>query len=244
MKRFEDKVCVITASATGIGLAIAEKMGLEGGKIVISSRNTKNIEAAINKLRGQNIVCEGVVCHVAKDKKKLINFAIEKFGQIDVLVNNAAVSTHFGPTLQTPEDAYDKMLDINVKSAFYLVKEALPHLKKTKGSVLFISSITAYDSIRDLGVYGMTKTALLGMTKTLAHELGGFGIRVNSIAPGIIRTKFASALLENEVATKNAFGRVGETKDVSGPAAFLCSEEAGFITGETLMVTGGVHARL
>ena len=244
MKRFQDKVCVVTASATGIGLAIAEKMGQEGGKLVISSRDPKNIEAAIKKLRAQNIVCEGIVCHVAKDRKKLIDFTIEKFGQIDVLVNNAAVSTHLGPSMETPEPAYDRMLDINVKAAFYLLKEALPHLKKTKGCVLFLSSVAAYDSSPVLGVYGMTKTALLGITKTLATELGGFGIRVNAIAPGIIRTKFAAAIAETEQASRNALGRVGETKDVSGPAAFLCSDEAGFITGETLMITGGVHARL
>ena len=244
MKRFEDKVCIVTASATGIGLAIAEKMGQEGGKVVISSRNSKNIESAVKRLRAQNIICEGIICHVAKDRKKLIDFTVEKFGKIDVLVNNAAVSTHFGPAMQTPEDAYDKMLNINVKSAFYLVKEALPHLKKTKGTVLFVSSVTAYDSIIDIGVYAMTKTAILGITKTLAHELGGFGIRVNAIAPGTIKTKFAAAIFENELATKNVLGRVGETKDVSGPAAFLCSEDAGFITGETLMITGGAHARL
>jgi dehydrogenase/reductase SDR family protein 4 len=244
MNRFQDKVCVITASATGIGLAMAEKFGLEGGKIVISSRDSKNVNAAVEKLRAQNIICEGVVCHVSKDRKKLIDFAIEKFGKIDILINNAAVSTHLGPSMETPEAAYDRMLDVNVKSCFYLVKEALPHLKKSKGVVLFISSVAAYNSLPLLGIYGMTKTALLSLTKSLSVELGSFGIRVNAVAPGIIRTKFAAAIAETEQASNNALGRVGETKDVTGPAAFLCSDEARFVTGETLMITGGVHARL
>jgi len=244
MNRFQDKVCVITASATGIGLAIAEKFGKEGGKIVISSRDIKNVTAAVEKLRSQGITCEGVVCHVIKDRKKLINFALEKFGKIDILINNAAVSTYMGPITDTPEAAYDKMLETNVKAAFYLVQEALPHLKKTKGVVLFVASIAGYNPLPLLGIYGMTKTALISLTKSISMEVGGFGVRVNAIAPGIIRTKFAGAIVETEHAKNNSLGRVGETSDVSGPAAFLCSDEAAFITGETIVIAGGVQGRL
>lgn len=244
MNRFQDKVCVITASASGIGFAIAEKFGKEGGKIVISSRDIKNVTAAVEKLRSQGITCEGVVCHVNKDRKKLINFAIEKFGKIDVLVNNAAVSTFMGPVTETPEAAYDRMLETNVKASFYLTTEALPHLKKTKGVILFVASVAGYNPLPLLGIYGMTKTALISLTKAISMEVGGFGIRVNAIAPGIIKTKFAGAIAETEHATNNSLGRIGVTSDCSGPAAFLCSDEAAFITGETLVINGGNHTRL
>jgi dehydrogenase/reductase SDR family protein 4 len=244
MKRFHGKVCLVTASASGIGLSIAKKFGDEGGKVVISSRNEENVEKAKNFLKSFNIECEGCVCHVAKDRKKLVKFVIEKYGKIDVLVNNAGVANYLGATLDTPEGLYEKILEVNVKSAFYMVQEALPYLKETRGVVLFVSSMTAYKTLPSSSVYAMSKTCLLSLTKSLSVELGNFSIRVNSIAPGIIRTKLAGPMADSFHATNNALGRIGTLDDIAGPACFLCSDEAAFITGETLLVTGGTDHRL
>lgn len=244
MKRFQDKVCVVTASASGIGLAIARRLGQEGGKVVISSRSEKHVLEAVEGLRKEGITCEGIVCHVAKDRKKLINFALEKYGGIDILVNNAAVSTNFGLTMETTEESYDKMMDINVKSPFFLLKEALPHLKKSKGKVIFVASIAGYRPINLLGVYSMTKTALISLTRTLGTELAASKVRINAIAPGIIKTKFAQGLEESEEVKNNPSGRIGYPEDCAGVVAFLCSEDADYIVGETIVVAGGNHARL
>ena len=243
MNRFQDKVCIITASATGIGYSIAERLGREGGKIVVSSRNAAHVAKAVENLRKENITCEGVVCHVSKDRKKLVAFAVEKFGGIDILVNNAAVSTHFGPSLDITDEAYDKMLDINVKSAFFLTQEALPHLKKRGGCIIFVSSIAGYSPVPVLGVYGMTKMALISLTRSLGTELAKFNVRVNGIAPAVIKTKFAEGLEESEEVKRNPSGRIGLPEDCSGAVAFLCSNGASFITGETIVIAGGAHVR-
>ena len=244
MKPFEGKVCVVTASATGIGLAIAKNLGEKGGKVVISSRNHQNVEKALLSLRSLNIDCQGCLCHVSKDREKLVKFVIEKYGKVDILVSNAGIANYLGPALDTPEGLYDRIMDVNVKSGFYLVKEFLPYLKETRGVVLFVSSMTGYLALPGSAVYAMSKTCLLGLTSTLSQELGKFGIRVNSIAPGIIRTKLSGPMAESPYATSNALGRIGTLEDISKAAGFLCSEDAGFITGETLLVTGGMHHRL
>ncbi|CAG9329066.1 unnamed protein product [Blepharisma stoltei] len=245
MKRYENKVCVITASATGIGLAIAKRMGQEGGKIVISSRNQKHIDAAVDELRKEGITAEGVVCHVGKDRQKLIDFAVEKFGGIDVLVNNAAIATAFGPTMEMSEQAYDRMFDVNVKAGFFLIKAALPWLVRSKSaSILFVSSYGGFAPSPVIGIYCVTKTALIGMTKMLGIELAGAGIRVNAIAPGVIKTKFSEPIWETDAVTRNPMGRMGTPEECSSVAAFLCSEEASYVNGETVVIAGGFHARL
>lgn len=244
MKRFQDKVCIVTASATGIGFAIARKLGQEGGKIVISSRNQKHVDSAVATLRSEGITCDGVVCHVGKDRKKLIAFTVEKFGGIDILINNAAISTHFGPSMDITENAYDRMTEINVKAPFFLLKEAFPYLKKSQGKVIFVASLAGYTPFGALGVYSMTKTALISLTKSLGAELAGHKIRVNSIAPGIIKTKFAEAISESDTVKSNPSGRIGYPEDCTGIVAFLCSNEADYITGETVVIAGGAQSRL
>lgn len=241
----EGKVCVITGSASGIGLAIAKRMGLQGAKVVISSRNQKHIEEALAHLRSEGIQAEGIVCHVAKDRKKLVEFAVEKFGGIDVLVCNAAISTHFGPTIETTEESFDKMIEVNLKATFLLIKESVPFLEKGRQpSVLIVSSIAGYNPNPLMGIYSVTKSALISLTKILGTELAGRGIRVNAIAPGIIKTKLSKVLWDSPEASNNPIGRIGYSEDCAGAALFLCSENSSFITGETIVVAGGTHARL
>ncbi|GFN92381.1 dehydrogenase/reductase sdr family member [Plakobranchus ocellatus] len=197
------KVAIVTASTEGIGFAIARRLGQDGAKVMISSRKQKNVDAAVQTLRKENLDVEGVVCHVGKneDRKKLLEETSAKFGGVDILVSNAAASTFFGPTLNTPEEAYDKMFDTNVKSSFMLCKEVVPEMvKRGSGSLLIVASIAAFNPFNMIGVYSLTKTALLGMVKVLAPELAQQNIRINGLAPGLIETKFSNALTSNEAA--------------------------------------------
>lgn len=169
---------------------------------------------------------------------------------MDILVSNAAVNPYFGPFIKTPEDAFDKTIDINIKAAFLLIKETVPYIEKRgKGSIILVSSIAGYTPNPLLGIYSVTKTALQGMTKAFSMELAASQIRVNAIAPGIIKTKFSDMLSTSpsvsEMMKANIpLGRFGEPEDCAGIVSFLASDEASFITGETIVVAGGSTSRL
>jgi len=246
------KVALVTASTEGIGFAIARRLAQDGAKVMISSRKQQNVDAALKSLREESLDVEGVTCHVGKksDRAKLLEATLSKYGGVDVLVSNAAVSTWFGSTLSTPEDSYDKMFDINVKSSFMLCKEVVPEMEKRgQGSLVLVASIAGFVPFDMIGVYSMTKTALLGMTKVLAPELARDNIRINCLAPGLIKTKFSDALTRNEDAMRHALGnipmnRLGVPDDISGAASFLASDDSKFMTGETIVIAGGQTSRL
>lgn len=293
-KRFSGKVCVITGSTQGIGFAIAERLLREGGKVVVSSRKPDNVAAAVKTL--QKIATDpgdvaGCVCHVSKEdhRKRLLETAQERFrSPIDVLVLNAASNTHFGDSLSTSLKAFDTMLETNVKSSFALAKESVPFLRTAANvarsdessstpaplfppsmfstNVLIVSSIAGYCPASPIGMYGVSKTALFGLTKALAVDFSALGVRVNCVAPGIIRTNFSTVLVDafeaandkqtkgttNEEAdlsmpkelTSSLMKRVGEPSEVAAVSAFLCSADASFITGEVVVASGGTSCRL
>lgn len=196
-KRLEGKVCIVTASTEGIGLAIAKRLGAEGGKVVVSSRKQANVDEAVKLLQDQGATVHGVACHVgnAGDRKKLFDETIKCFGGLDILVSNAAVNPEVGQVLDASEQAWDKIFDINVKSSFLLAKEAKPLLvKRGGGAVVFMSSIGGYQPFEELGAYSVSKTALFGLTKAAALDLVRENIRVNCVAPGIIETKFSASV--------------------------------------------------
>lgn len=198
LRRLEGKICVVTASTDGIGFAIAKKLGLEGAKVVVSSRKQVNVDEAVKLLKDQGIVdILGVTCHVAKesDRKKLFDETIKKFGGIDVLVSNAAVNPSVSSVLESTEEAWDKIFDVNVKASYLLAKEVKPYIvERGGGSIVFISSIGGYQPFDLLGAYSVSKTALFGLTKAAALECVRDNIRVNCVAPGVIETKFSSAV--------------------------------------------------
>ena len=246
-KRYQNKVCLVTGSTMGIGYAIAERMGLEGATLVIASRRKENLTNAENSLKSLGINFFSAVCNFnsKEDRVKLLVAIKEKYGRLDVLVCNVAANPYFGFSYDITEKEFDKIFEVNVKNTFFTIKEALPLLKTTKNSnILIISSQAGYTPFPHLGVYSMTKTVLLSMTKMLAEELAKFTMRVNCIAPGIINTKFAKAIIDSDEAKANFMKRAGLPDEISGAAAFLCSEEASYITGETLCITGGLHGRL
>ncbi|XP_043691339.1 tropinone reductase-like 3 isoform X2 [Telopea speciosissima] len=198
-KRFQGKVAIVTASTQGIGFSIAERLGLEGASVVISSRRQKNVDEAAEKLRARGIEVLGVVCHVsnAQHRKLLIDQTIQKYGRIDVVVSNAAANPSVDAILDTQESALDKLWEINVKAAILILKDAAPHLQEGS-SVVLISSIAGYQPQGSMAMYGVTKTALFGLTKALAAEMAP-NTRVNCVAPGFVPTRFADYITSNEI---------------------------------------------
>ncbi|XP_052003914.1 dehydrogenase/reductase SDR family member 4-like [Xyrauchen texanus] len=246
------KVAIVTASTEGIGLAAAEALGQRGAHVVVSSRRQTNVDKALSLLRSKNIQVIGTTCNVgnAEDREKLITMTVEQFGGVDILVSNAAVNPFIGNILDSTEEVWDKILGVNVKAAFLLTKLVTPHMvKRGGGSVVFVSSVAGYQPFQNLGPYSVSKTALLGLTRALAPDLGQNNIRVNCVAPGIIKTRFSSALWVNEslvedIMKQTSIKRLGKPEDIGGVIAFLCSEEASYITGETITITGGWNCRL
>ncbi|KAJ6416371.1 hypothetical protein OIU84_002259 [Salix udensis] len=248
-KRFEGKVVIVTASTQGIGFSIAERFGLEGASVVISSRKQKNVDESVEKLKVKGIKVLGVVCHVsnAQQRKNLIDTTVQKYGKIDVVVSNAAVNPSTDSILETQESVLDKLWEINVKAAILLLKDAAPHMKKGS-SVILISSIGGYHPHSSMAMYGVTKTALFGLTKVLAAEMAPH-TRVNCIAPGFVPTHFADFITGNQTIRKTIedqtlLKRLGTTDDMASAVAFLASDDASYMTGETLVVAGGMPSRL
>lgn len=245
--RYDKKICLVTGSSQGIGYEILKRFGQEGAIVILSSRKKENCDKASKELTSLFIKHDIITCNFNQkaEREKLFNQIKNKYNKLDVLVCNIAVNPYFGNAYEIMEKEYDKIFETNVKNTFFTIKEALPLLKLSKnGNILIISSQAGYTPFKMIGVYSMSKTVLISMTKLLAEELAKFKIRVNCVAPGIIRTKFSSAILESEEAKGNFMKRVGEPSEISGAAAFLCSDEASFITGETLCVTGGMYGRL
>ncbi|TRY57462.1 hypothetical protein DNTS_014215 [Danionella cerebrum] len=214
-------------------------LGQRGAHVVVSSRRQSNVDKAVSLLRDKNIQVVGTTCNT-----------VEQYGGVDILVSNAAVNPFFGNILDSTEEVWDKILGVNVKASFLLTKLVVPHMEKRGGgSIVIVSSVAGYQPMPGLGPYSVSKTALLGLTRALAPELGQSNIRVNCVAPGIIKTRFSSALWENEAVLEEflkqtSIKRLGEPEDIGGTIAFLCSDEASYITGETITVTGGINCRL
>nr|XP_033781575.1 dehydrogenase/reductase SDR family member 4-like isoform X2 [Geotrypetes seraphini]XP_033781576.1 dehydrogenase/reductase SDR family member 4-like isoform X2 [Geotrypetes seraphini]XP_033781577.1 dehydrogenase/reductase SDR family member 4-like isoform X2 [Geotrypetes seraphini]XP_033781578.1 dehydrogenase/reductase SDR family member 4-like isoform X2 [Geotrypetes seraphini] len=247
-----DKVALVTASTDGIGLAIARRLAQDGAKVMLSSRKQENVDKTVAQLRAENLNVKGTVCHVGKEKDRegLVVKAVEEYGGIDILVSNAAVNPFFGNILDSTEEVWDKILDVNVKATFLLVKKVVPHMEKRGGgSIIIVSSLAAYLPFPNLGPYSVSKTALLGLTKALAPELSPMNIRINCLAPGLIKTKFSSPMwqnknIENQLLAILGSHRIGEAQDCAGIVSFLCSPDAAYINGETVVVAGGSKSRL
>ena len=249
-QRYKDKIILVTASATGIGLAMAHRFAKEGGTVIINSRNKERVDKAVESIKSKGFKAVGFPANVANkvDRENLIDFVKQTFNKLDVLVCNAAISIHLGSTLDTSEEQYDKMFNVNVKSVFFLIKGLYPLLKNTKESnILILASYVGFDPDTNIGVYSVTKTALIGLIKLLAKELNEEKIRVNGISPGLIKTKLSEPLWkgrEDLIIENMKVNRLGVPEDISNAAAFLCSEEASYLTGEILVICGKSFPRL
>ncbi|XP_070565042.1 dehydrogenase/reductase SDR family member 4-like isoform X1 [Ptychodera flava] len=251
-KRFPGKVVIVTASTDGIGLAIAKRLAEDGAHVMISSRTQKNVDAAVDQLRSEGLSVSGIVCHVAKEehRRKLIEETLNRYGGIDILVSNAAANPAFEAVLSTSESVWDKIFEVNVKATFLLVKEIAPYIEKRGGgSIVLVSSIGGFVFGGLLGAYGTSKTAMFGLTKALVPQCAGMNIRINCIAPGLIRTRFSEALWKDpdvlaDTLKSVPMNRIGEPSECAGVVSFLCSEDASYVTGETIVIAGGQSSRL
>jgi len=248
MSVLKDKVALVTGSTRGIGKAIIEQMANAGAKVVVSSRKADACEAVRAEFaaRGQEAIA--VPCNVGQKEelKKLVTTVMDKWGRIDVLVCNAATNPVYGPMAAASDDAFDKIMLTNVKSVFWLAGMVLPQMaERGGGAMVIISSIAALRGSSQLGLYATSKAAEAGMCRALACEWGPMNIRINCIAPGLIRTDFARALWEDDGKRRarealTPLRRIGEPVDIGGIAVFLASEASSFITGQLIVADGGV----
>ena len=244
----EGKVALVTGGSRGIGESIAKALGQSGAKVAISSRKLEGVTAAAERLRAEGVTVEPFACHAGKEDEAaaLVKGVLERFGRLDVLVDNAATNPYFGPMMGADERAFDKTFEVNVKGYFYAVREAVRHMvsRPGGGSIVLVSSINGLRGAPLQGVYGMTKAAVISMAQTLAVELGPSGIRVNAIAPGLVETRFSAAITGNKdiidrVVERTPLGRYAQPDEIAGAALYLASDAASFMTGQTMVVDGG-----
>jgi dehydrogenase/reductase SDR family protein 4 len=238
------KVAIVTGASRGIGRAIAETFACEGARVVICGRKQETLDEVARQI-GSTV--KAIACHVGRGDQieELVESTLREFGRIDVLVNNAATNISFGPCLEIDEGQFDKMIEINLKSAFRLVKAIAPGMcVRGSGSIINIASIAGLRPQHHSLLYSMTKAALIMMTQSYALELGGKGVRVNAIAPGLIQTALSEHYWKDEaqrsaVLEKQPIQRLGVPFDVAELALLLASEKGSYITGQTFAVDGG-----
>jgi NAD(P)-dependent dehydrogenase (short-subunit alcohol dehydrogenase family) len=241
------KVALITGSSRGIGKAIAMQMAMHGARVVISSRKAESCEAVAADIAAAGGTAMAHACHVGNkaELQSLVNATIARWGRIDIVVGNAAANPTFGPSIKTPDEVFDKIIHTNLHSNVWLCNMTLPAMAERKdGAVIIVSSVGGFIGSAYLGAYCISKAADMQLARNLAVEWGPHNIRVNCIAPGIIRTHFSKALWADPqraatFARMNPLRRLGDPDDVAGVAVLLASRAGTFITGQTLVVDGG-----
>jgi len=241
------KVAIVTGSTRGIGLAIARQFAARGARVAISSRKSDACDAARDRIVAEGGEAIAVPCNIGSKEQlqALVDATRATWGGIDALVCNAAVNPYFGPLSGISDEAYDKIMDSNVRSNLWLCNMALPYIAAGGGgAVIIVSSIAGLKGTRLLGAYGLSKAADAALARNLAVEWGPKNVRVNTIAPGVIKTDFARALYENpqieqQVIRQYPLGRLGTVDDVAGVAVMLASRAGAFVSGQTIVVDGG-----
>ena len=245
------KVALITGASRGIGLAIAETFASAGAKVVLSSRKQDALEQAAEKINTDGGEAYPFAAHTGnpEDVKRLVVACVERFGGVDILVNNAATNPHFGSMLTAEDSQWDKILEVNLKGYFRMIKECVGNMRERGGGkVINMASVAGLRPQMGMGVYGVSKAGVLMMTQTLAVELASDNIQVNAIAPGFIQTQFSRVLWETpeihqKVVEMIPQGRIGQVGEVTGMALYLASAASNFTTGAIMILDGGQLAR-
>lgn len=243
------KTAIISGASRGIGEAIAWAYLRAGANLVISSRKLENIHSvmeAMNQEYPARVV--GIVAHAGTqaDAQALVSLAVNEFGRLDIVVNNAATNPHFGPILTAEESHWDKIFQVNVKGSFWLAQAAIRQMQSQGGGgkVINVASIAGISPGLMMGVYSVSKAALIMLTKAIASEVGSDNIQVNAIAPGFVKTKFSAALWQNPtvaemLVSQTPAGRMAEPEEIAGIALYLASSASQFVTGAVFTIDGG-----
>jgi len=242
------KVALVTGSTRGIGKSIAEQMARAGARVVVSSRKAEACDQVRAEFEKQGFEVLAQPCNVSRKEElqALVDGTLKRWGRIDIAVSNAASNPYYGPLAAIPDDAFDKIFNNNVKSVLWLAAMTLPGMaERGGGSFISVGSIGGIIANTVIGAYGMSKAADHMLVKNLAAEWGPKNVRVNAIAPGLIKTDFARALWEDpkrraEREAATPLRRLGEPRDIGGIAVFLASDAAAFITGQCIVADGGV----
>lgn len=242
------QVAIVTGSTKGIGKSIAEELGRAGAKVMISSRKADACEATRVELAAQGLTVMAQPCNVGRKEEvsALVAATMKAWGQVDIMVCNAAVNPYYGPLGGLSDEAFDKVMNSNVKSNLWLANLVIPGMaERGGGSVIMVGSIAGLKANTIIGAYGISKAADHMLVKNLAAEWGPKNVRVNAIAPGLVKTDFAKALWEDDKLRRareeaTPLRRIGEPRDIGGIAVFLASNAAAFMTGQCIVADGGV----
>lgn len=248
--RLDGKVALISGASKGIGEAMARGLAEFGASVILSSRKQDVVDTVAERFRADDLDAIGIAANMGKieDIQALVDSSVAARGGIDIVINNAAANPVYGAIQNSDERAFDKIIDVNLKGPFELCKRAYPIMKKRGGgSIIHISSIGGLKPEPGIGIYSVSKAALISLTKAMAQDWGGDNIRVNAICPGLIKTRFSEALW-NDPDTHDHFishlplGRIGEADDLAGLAVYLASDASAYCTGGVYMVDGGYAA--
>ena len=248
-KRFqlEGKVALVTGGSKGIGEAMARGFAEFGANVVVSSRKLEAVEAVADKLRNDGYQAHAFAANAGnqQDLEALVAETVSVFGGIDILVNNAAANPVYGPVGDTEERAFDKIIDVNLKGPFGLCKLVYPQMQERGGgSIINISSIGGIVPEQGIGIYSVSKAAIINLTQAMAQDWGKDGVRVNAICPGLIKTRFSEALWGDDDTLERflnrvPLGRLGSPEDIAGLGVFLASDASAYCTGSVYMADGG-----
>ena len=245
----EGKVAVISGASRGIGHASALALADAGANVVVASRKIADLEPVAEEVKAKGVKSMAIAAHIAKveDSKALTEQVMKTFGRIDILMNNAGTNPYYGPIMDQDEKTYDITMNVNLKGLFFLSQLAARIMKAQGGGCIINTASIGGLRAGDLGVYCVTKAAVIMLTQVMAKEWGQYKIRVNAIAPGVIKTRLSEALWKDPAVNAKAIAsipmmRLGEPEEIAGAVVFLASKAGSYITGETIVIDGGrVH---